>query len=247
MAIDYIVQYPCAVRKQVNDQQLLELIKHRNRALAAIAAVQQQFPQKTPQQIAQEHKMAVIVAGPDGKAQQAAIPIIQVWQQSAPLDALQPHCQNCPANVFKRPFGCTEAVNYPIARATENWLLERLPADIKNPSLDMLLRFMADTGVDGAAVDAQRGRREIYESSQPLTRQWGGLFRKKIISSSQLLQIMFFAGQRLEPKVNALFCQLLGYTKSENAGSNKGIADMRLYMNAALVAVELKANLLFDA
>ncbi len=42
------------------------------------------------------------------------------------LEAHLPACTNCPVNALRRPFGCATSLDYPIAKQTERWLLDRI-------------------------------------------------------------------------------------------------------------------------
>lgn len=211
--------------------------------------IKQQQPELDPEQIANTYKMVVMVAGPDGQPQQAGIPIIQVLEQSAPLQTLESHCSQCAANVRKQPFGCFGAINYPISQTEEEWLLQRLPADAKDPALATLFKFLVDNKVNGSPVDSQRSRREVYESSSPLKRKWPGFFSRKSATSSQILHLMVFMDNLLKPQQTAAIAGMLGYSKSSPTANDTDSVtnDWIWFMTAALNAVELKADFMIDA
>lgn len=248
MSVDYIVQYPCAVRQQMQDGALLELIKTRNRVGWALNKFSRDNPGLSAEQIMERWELGVVVRRPDGQQEMKAVPMKQLAEQCRPLGALAPHCKACPASLGRGAFGCVGAVNYPIPGSAEAWLLSRLPDDAKAPGLELLLRFLADFKVDGAPVDSQRGRREVYESPQPLRRKWGGLLSSKTVSSSQMLHLLFHMDSTLEPVVTMLMAKVLDAAREQPAAQEEqGIAQIQAYLRALDFAGANQARLWVDA
>jgi hypothetical protein len=122
------------------------------------------------------------------------------------LDPWEQHCARCPANVGKRAFGCTGAINYPLTAAGESWLLEHLP-DNRHPLIFMLLprvmRDMGYTGERGAALRAEPG--VFLASAQAPVRDLGAL----TVSGDQVFEMLFLSGP-IYPAHGSLLLQFLG-------------------------------------
>lgn len=128
MGADMIVGWECDAKLKLGDGgalagtvRLLELIRSRNRAEAAIEA--------SGGKPAAEVEFLMVLNGPDGP-RETTFSAAALLEEAAALDALAPGCDGCPANVLGKGFGCVTYLRYPISLATETALLERLePAD----------------------------------------------------------------------------------------------------------------------
>lgn len=251
MAIDYMIKYPCNVRKVVTDEQLLGLLKQKYRGEIAIEQVRTGRPHLSLQQIL-EYKMTVLVMTAQGKQEQRQIPLSQIVAQAAPLEKLSVHCTGCPANLNKSAasFGCTGAIHYPISKKTEEWLVARLPDNVDAPSLSLLFKYLADFDINGAPVDSQRGRREVYELKAPIIRKWGGWLSKKTVSSSQIIHMLVMMGA-LEPAQTIIESQLLNFSDIQPAAAGAqeepGVAQFKSFMASAAFAGKAGSGLFIDA
>lgn len=253
MAIDYLVQYPCEVRSKITDEQLLGMIKSEGRAHTIIRMVQKDKPDQDVQSIINTLKIGIAVRGPNGTVEQKDVTIASLLEQAAPLNELAHHCRNCPANFGGTRFGCIGAINYPISRAAEEWLLDRLPSDAKDPKLLLLLDFLRSVGLDGKALDAQRARDDLYEAKQPLARKWGGLFSKTKINSSQILQMLFLIGN-YDLAICTTVSSLLNFSEGPGAlprigkaAQDSSVSQIHSYMMAMAFAVKSQSQMLIDA
>jgi hypothetical protein len=250
MAIDYAIQFPCDVRRKMPDAQLLSMVKLRNRAEFAVEELRRRQPDLDRQAInAYELVMGVIT--PEGVSRQAGVPIGTVLASVAPLDALADGCRNCPASLTGAGFGCIGGVNYPLTKTTEEWLVSRLPDDVKSPSLSMLLSFIADVGFDGRPVDSQRARDDLYELKAPVVRKWGGWLSKTKITSSEILHMLAFQGS-LPPEITITLTKLLRLDgepakSSDPHADDGGIRQFKAFMRAHVIAGRLKSTLFIDS
>jgi len=86
--------------------------------------------------------------------------IADLLAEAAPLDALSKHCQNCPANLRGTAFGCGGAIDDPITKETQRWLVSRLPDDLDTEAGQTLLSTLKDLHLDGIGA-ASRGSASI--------------------------------------------------------------------------------------
>lgn len=201
MALDFALQYPCAARRQFGAAPLATMVKKQDLAEFAIARYREAEPNVDVETIIHQRTVNIGVTRPNGKIEQAQVPIVELLKLAAPLNSVIEHCRRCPANIVANNFGCINQMNYPIPLQAEEWLLSRLPADAGAPGMKMLFKFVADLGIDGAQVDGLRQQANLFEAKAPVVRVWKGWFSKQQLSSSQLLQMLVFGGRsaRLRP------------------------------------------------
>jgi hypothetical protein len=247
MSLEYTIQLPCEVRRQLPEMQLQSMIKHRNTAMFAINVFREAEPTVDVETLIRERQVTIAVRSPEGVSQEAAVPIAALLSATAPLKNLEQYCNHCPANVGGQPFGCYGKVNYPIEQATEDWLLARLPANAKDPGLVMLLRMIDDLKIDGAPTDSLRNRPEIFASSTASERIWKGLFSSKRINSSQIMHMLMFGGH-IGAEQARLYTHLLNLrTDHSDVVASKGISQFKAFLRACVKAGSLNANLLIDS
>jgi hypothetical protein len=249
MAIDFALQQPCATRKRMPEGKLRALVRQWGIAEFAVAKFRDEFPHADNETLANKCTVEIAVDGPDGTAKQAQVTVGQLLDMIAPLRGLDGDCRGCPANVSGRAFGCIGKVNYPIKAEAEHWLLSRLPDDAKEPGLVLLLNYLADLGIDGAPVEAQRARPRMFELRVPAVRKWGGwLGPKAQINSSQLLHMLAYGGAFV-PERARLYTQLLGLSGvgSKAASSSNAVEQFRIFLRAVNLASRLNAELVVEA
>ncbi|WP_028103729.1 hypothetical protein [Pseudoduganella violaceinigra] len=256
MAIDYFASFPCQVREAVSDADLLRMIKARNRA-SMVAEVMRKDPKVDKSKPESDWTFQTIMQRPEGP-EETQMRIGDLIEESAPLNALKQHCVACPANVRNDDFGCGGAVHYPLSASTERWLVSRLPDDLDSPRGLLLTRAINDFQFDGAAIDAARGRKELYEANLPAERKWGGFFSKKTrITSSQILHMAFNVGD-LAPAHAKLVAYFLGFLNddfspkdnlddSPQPGDEQGVAELKYFFIAAALAGLNEVQMLVDA
>jgi hypothetical protein len=256
MSVDYYINFPCKVREQVSDEDLLRMEKARNRAQFVLEMMRKDGTKRdTPES---EWTVTIKVLGPNGPEMTEA-KISDMFAEAAPLDALAVHCPGCPANLRNAAFGCGGAIHYPIERATEEWLLARLPDDISSPTGRLLMDALKEFGFDGKAIDAARARKELYVSDTPVKRTWGNWLSKKAIASSQVLQFLVGVGhlQPAHAKMAAVFFGFndvspdkpttVSFENSPHPDDIDGVAEFKMFLNAASFAGVHGFELLIDA
>ncbi len=255
MSVDYFVQYPCKVREQIADEQLLQMIKSRDRA-NILLDVMRKNPKTDRSKPESEWTAMLHVQGPNGVVNQE-IKIADLLAEARPLDALSAHCTGCTANLRRTAFGCGGAIHYPIAPETEEWLVSRLPEDLAGTAGKVLLKAIADFKLDGAPIDAARSRNELYSLKKPVERTWRALLSRKTVNSSQVLQMLFNVGS-MQPSHAKMVAFFLGFLTdsfkidarpiNEAAPTdNRGIVEFKLFLGAAALAGTANVPLLIDA
>lgn len=155
-------------------------------------------------------------------------------------------------------FGCGGAIRYPTSAEAGAWLLSRLPDDLESPAGVLLMRAIKDFGYDGAAIDQERGRKELYELDAPLRRTWGGSFARKLgVTSSRFLQMTFGLGS-LQPVHAKMVAYFAGYVDDRfqavatavdapAPGDDAVVAEMKRFFLAAARAGTHHAGVYIDA
>jgi len=256
MAINYFVQYPCRVRALASDRDLLRMKKARRAARASIRIALRDpnfttdmadFEYATEAQLLERNTAFPLHAE-----------IADLLAEAAPLDALSKHCQNCPANLRGTAFGCGGAIDDPITKETQRWLVSRLPDDLDTEAGQTLLSTLKDLHLDGIGAEATRLRNAIHTAKQPVSRTWGRFWRKKTrISSSQVLHMLIGEGP-LSPMHTQIVCRLLGFLNDElkpefridnfaAASDTPGIIQFKLFLAAATFAGSNNHHLFVEA
>lgn len=186
MAIDYVIDYDCLPKQTLGTQGILERLKGRARAEAVIRL----FRENGDDRPASEMGFEFTRNTPDGAEESRVIVVQDLLDEAAALDSLEAHCAACPANMRSEPFGCIDAIHYPLSARGEAWLLEQLPG-VDEPLPWMLLRqSVTDMGYDGKRVEPLRATPTYFEETRLLTRD----FIEFAVSSNQVFEMLFLLG-----------------------------------------------------
>ena len=245
MAFDYVLTFPCEVRKNVPEAKLVALVGYMSLAEFAVAEIRKAKPAASMESIL-GHQVQVNQTRPDGTAAQAPMTIKQLVALAEPLGQYREFCSKCRANIADRPFGCIAKINYPIKKESEEWLLSRLPADMNEPSLSTLFRFLSDLKIDGRPVDAMRPR--LFELKEPVVRLWTSATEQKRVTSSQIVQMLAFGGH-IVPQQAVAYTQLLKLTSvlSDPHPPSGNIEQFKTMMCAIVMSGRLNAGINVDA
>ncbi|WP_157281279.1 hypothetical protein [Pelomonas sp. Root1237] len=249
MAIDFALQRPCTARRYTPEVRLRSMVRHRGIAEFAIAQFREKFPHADSDTLTSKCTVEIAVKGPDGMAIQMQVTVGQLLEMIAPLSELDGECKGCPANLSGRAFGCIGKVDYPIRKEAEDWLLARLPDDGKDANLVLLLKYLADLGIDGAPVEAQRAKPRVFERKEAAVRKWGGWLGPKMqITSSQLLHMLAFS-ESIGLEQAQLYSRPLGLAKlgSEPGEISDAVEQFRVFLRAVNLAARLNAKLAVEA
>lgn len=207
MAVDYIINFDCAVKAAMAENGgFLQVLKDAGRLEVILNAMKQD-----PAAITDATEFTVIRQSPGGGQVQEKVTVGNLRARSDQLNAYEDVCKACRANVCQRVAGCSGAINYPVSAGAENWLIDCLPSDLDgNPRGELLKAFVKSFGGNARLVDTQRSGNQLYELSRPLVKKWGkGLFNTTKCSSSILLASLICVGE-VSPYHGAAMCYLLG-------------------------------------
>ncbi|MCY4146506.1 MAG: hypothetical protein OXE95_03195 [Chloroflexi bacterium] len=194
MAIDSVIEFACAPKRELSAGGIVRRIKERAQAESVIASHRASGDQRP---VAEMHfEFSRSTPGHPGAPQ--LIAVTDVLDYASDLDSHAHHCQACPASRGLGAYGCVGFVRYPISARAENWLLERLPVP-DEPLVWLLLKQGIQTlGYDGASVRALRQsdeRRAYFERPVAARRRLGELR----VSGDQALEMIVGVGERVIP------------------------------------------------
>lgn len=184
MAIDFIIDYPCAPKEALSTQGIVDLLKGEARAHAIIKLFRDAGDPRPPDQMGFEFTRST----PDGVEENRVIVVQELLDAALELKPFEPMCAGCPANRNGQRFGCIGHIEYPLSGRGEAWLLDRMP-----PPDDTLIWLLLKKGVeefdyDGKTVEALRAQTESYfEDSAPAVRALGEF----MINANQVFEMMF--------------------------------------------------------
>ena len=191
MAIDYIIDYGCVPKDELGTQGIIERLKGEERARTIIKMFRDNGDMRPPSKMGFEFTRNT----PDGGEEARLIVVQDLLDFAEPLKALEPHCEHCPANRAKRPFGCMGFVHYPISMAGEKWLLDRLPVPDDILVWMLLRQGVKEFNYDGHSVRPLRGHdgNVYFEDGGTKTRRLGEF----VMDSNQLFEMIFSVGNIL--------------------------------------------------
>ncbi|MDX2163092.1 MAG: hypothetical protein SF162_17380 [bacterium] len=191
MAIDYVIDYACVPKATLTTEGIIDRIKFRERALAVIRTYRQAGDMRPPTEMGFEFTRSQ----PDGSEDTQLIIVQNALDNADALDTLAHHCEGCPANAARRPFGCMNFIQYPISAAAERWLLDQLPAP-DEPILWLLLRqSVQEMQYDGESVRPMRANSAYFEESRVAGRD----MVEFVLSANQVFEMLFLLGHVQPP------------------------------------------------
>ena len=247
MALDYVLKFPCEVRKRVPDEMLVARAGYMGLAESAIAEISRSDPSLSTEAILGKYQVELRQTRPHGTVAPAPMSIGQLVALAQPLGQFRVHCTDCRANIADRPFGCMARINYPVRKETESWLVARLPDDGNDRNLSILFRFLSDLEIDGRPVDALRPR--LFERQEPVVRRWATSTGERRVTSSQVVQMLLFGGEKIVPQQAALYTRLLGLASvlAEPHPPSDNIEQFKTLMCAIVMAGRLDTEIGLDA
>jgi hypothetical protein len=186
MAIDFVVDYGCDPKRKFGTPEILERLKMRVRAQTIIRLFREHGDSRPPSEMGFEF----VRQTPEGEEETQIIIVQDLLDRATELDEWGHHCAGCAANARNAPFGCVDAVQYPLSARGERWLLDRLPG-IDAPFLWLLLRQgIQEMGYDGEAVKGLRASGTYFEADAAMTRD----MQDFIIDTNQVFEMTFMLG-----------------------------------------------------
>ncbi len=184
MAIDYIIDYPCAAKDALSTQGIVERLKGEARARAIIHLFRNAGDDRPPSEMGFEFTRST----PEGVDENRVIVVQDLLDAAADLQPHEAACATCPANRAGQRFGCIGHIEYPLSGKGEAWLLDQLP-----PPDDTLVWLLLKKGVeefkyDGTSVAPLRAQTSSYfEDNAPAIRALGEF----TIDANQMFEMMF--------------------------------------------------------
>jgi hypothetical protein len=203
MAIEWMVSLECEPKKLLGLDRLVAKAKGRRQAESLLESLREKGDTRDLSQIT----ITSVRQGPDGAQVQMQVPLSALFANADDLEAHAETCKACPANILRRTAGCYGAINYPIARETESFLLSLVPTDPHATAATLLLGALHDFVYDGAPVARLRnGSGTFFASDAIEVVTWEDGTR---IDSNQILQMMFFVGP-IQPAHGLMLLLFLG-------------------------------------
>jgi hypothetical protein len=187
MAIDFGIQYDCVPRRELGDEQILDLLKEQERAELIIQMFRQNNDPRPPSEMGFEFTRTT----PEGEQETQLIVVQDALDRAEELKVRSHHCKACPANRIGKPFGCYGFIQYPLSGAAEAWLLEQLPGN-REALLWLLLKQGIDNFMyDGQAIAVLRQKTETYFQDRKAAMRRLGEYD---INANQVFEMIFGVG-----------------------------------------------------
>jgi hypothetical protein len=189
VGIDYIVDYDCEPKRALGLDRILEILKDRSRAVAALEVLRARGEADRPLDTIE---FEFVARTPDGDLAPRRVNVKEVLDRAASLEEFAPACEECPANNSGRPFGCIGVIGYPLSSLGESWLLGRVRP---GPGAELLKDFLQALDLTGGDIAKMRNAGEaFFELRQAPGRDDLGFQ----LRTDQLLEAIFCKGH-LEP------------------------------------------------
>jgi hypothetical protein len=110
-----------------------------------------------------------------------------------PLEGADGPCAGCPANANDRSYGCIGYVPYPIAKASEAWLMNRMPRSPRSFATFSLIRTLRRHPETGSRAAAMRRDPEgrFFEDRAPIVATIETPDGVATVTSDQCFDILF--------------------------------------------------------
>jgi hypothetical protein len=210
MSIDYVIHYPCIIRKHISNTQLLAITTQRSQALQLLAFTM--IEQEKTEEEARNKIIKIKLFDENNQAVKKEVKIGELLDQTDVIDKLRPACKDCPVSKGI-DFGCFGQIHFPISRNAEQWLIELLKKLNKKGLPDsILINVIQDNNVSGKKFsDLRQGvshdyfeskvqyslsiKKSLLKKSSINTNQlFEAFFGKETLDIADLLYIGFFSG-----------------------------------------------------
>lgn len=199
MGIDYVVHYDCEPKRALTLEGLMLRLKGRDRADAIIELYRAQGDQRPPREMGFE----LVRNTAEGGEEQQVVIVQDLLDAAEELAPWAKYCEGCPANHARRPFGCIGAINYPLSRAGEQWLLDQLPGNDFPLVYLLLQKAIMEQGYHGEAAARLRAQSGVFlESAEAPQRSVDGFD----VTADQIFEMLFLSGH-IRPAHGALLLQ----------------------------------------
>ncbi|MEZ0227090.1 MAG: hypothetical protein ACAI25_00575, partial [Planctomycetota bacterium] len=185
MGIDYVVDYDCEPKKALGLDHILDLLKDRSRALAALELFQRKGIGDMP---IDQLEFEFVARTPEGDLAPRRVKVKSVLDRAVALEEFAPACDECPANNTGRAYGCVGTIGYPLSRLGEVWLLGRVQ---RGPGSDLLKALLKELALDGADIAKMRAAGATFFEARVAPQRSDLGFE---LVTDQLLEVIFCKG-----------------------------------------------------
>jgi hypothetical protein len=202
MGVDYMIGHGCVPKEQFTSDGLLLRVKAGERAAIVREFYKLQHEQRRDQDMGFELTRSTAA----GEEDTQLIRLDDLTRLYKELEGYEQSCVGCPANGFKKDFGCIGSVNYPISGRAEVWMLQRLP-NIDEPIPFLLLQQGRDLGNTGQRAAGLRSNQPgvFFQSPEVVARQ----YEEFDVTGEQMFELLFLLGA-IQPKRAVLILMFMG-------------------------------------
>jgi hypothetical protein len=199
MAIDHVIDLNCVPKKTLTTDGILQRLKGKARANAIIRLYRERGENRRPSDMGFELERRTA----DGSIETQVVVVQDLLDEAAELDPLAHHCAGCPANRRNAPFGCFDAINYPLSQKGELWLISQLPTPADPLVFLLFSQMMQDFAkqLGGDTGEQMRRRTGIFFESEDTYVQRAGEYT---VTSDQIFEMLF-----LNPAIQPTHASLL--------------------------------------
>jgi len=185
VGIDYVVDYDCEPKRALGLDHILELLKDRSRAVAALELLRKKDPDLGS---IDGLEFEFVARTPDGDLAPRRVRVKEVLDRASALEEFAPACDKCPANNTGRAYGCVGSIGYPLSHLGEVWLLGRVQ---KGPGSELLQALLKELALDGSDISKMRRAGPTFFEAR-VAPQRGDLGFE--LATDQLLEVIFCKG-----------------------------------------------------
>jgi hypothetical protein len=185
MGIDYVVDYDCEPKRALGLDRIIDLLKDRSRALAALELLRRRGIETPP---LDQLEFEFVARTPEGDMEPRRVKVKEVLDRSASLEEFAPACDGCPANNTGRAYGCVGSIGYPLSETGEVWLLARVQ---RGPGADLLRALLKELSLDGTDIAKMRAAGGTFFEARSAPRREDLGFQ---LAADQLLEVIFCKG-----------------------------------------------------
>ena len=188
MGADYVIRYDCELNRRLGAGGLSRLVKLRWQIDAAVAEERRRGNSSPTEEL----MLRTLVRRPTGPTVEEQR-ISELLPLLTPLEGADGPCASCPANANDRSYGCIGYVRYPMASASEAWLMNRLPRSPRSFASFSLIRTLRRHPETGSRAAAMRRDPEgrFFEERAPITATIESHDGVVTVTSDQCFDILF--------------------------------------------------------
>lgn len=220
MGLDIITQRNCEVKNKISQQELLNLIKNRNRGIAVYNMLLNNG--KTKEEALDTEFTFCFQTLDEVKNEQ--IKVSKLLSDTMPtLETYGKICENCLISQGKA-FGCIDYISYPVSSKCEKWLASLAEeANNKGMPYSMTIVFIKDQKIRGNRIKQMRmNGQTFFEADKPekivLSKSF---FKKDTIDTDQLLDVTFLEGLMQQTHINYLLMLYGGIVSDDNKPTDR--------------------------